>query len=62
MDAKTFTDAAAAQKPLIETDESTKNGLGSMTVQRWQTLIQQLMDLKVITKAPKAEECFVNPK
>ena len=59
MDAQTFTAAAAAQKPLIETEETKVNGLGTMTLQRWQTLAQQLVDLKVIDKAPPAEECFV---
>jgi NitT/TauT family transport system substrate-binding protein len=60
MDLRTFTDSAAAQKPLIETDETRKSGLGVMTRERWQTLAQQLTDLKVIEKAPPAEECFVS--
>ena len=59
MDARTFADSAAAQKPLIETDETRKSGLGVMTRERWQALAQQLSDLKVIEKAPPAEECFV---
>ena len=59
MDARTFADSAAAQKPLIETDETKRLGLGAMTKQRWETLAQQLADLKVIDKAPPAEECFV---
>jgi len=58
MDARTFAESAAAQKPLIEADRSQPAALGSMTKQRWQTLIQQLLDLKVIEKAPVAEECF----
>jgi NitT/TauT family transport system substrate-binding protein len=62
MDAQTFTDAAAKQKQFIETDETRQNGLGSMTLERWKTLIQQLVDLKDVDKAPKAEECFVNIK
>ena len=33
-----------------------------MTARRWKTLIQQLADLKVITKTLPAEEFFVNPK
>jgi NitT/TauT family transport system substrate-binding protein len=56
MDAQTFAAAAAAQKPLIETEETKTNGLGSMTLQRWQTLAQQLVELKVIDKAPPAED------
>lgn len=62
MDEQTFADAAAAQKPLIETDETRKDGLGIMTAERWKSLGQQLVDLKVIDKAPAAEECFINPK
>jgi NitT/TauT family transport system substrate-binding protein len=58
MDAQTFKDCAEAQKPLIETDETKKLGVGAMTVQRWQTLIDQLADLKVIEKKPSASECF----
>jgi len=58
MDAATFAAAADAQEPLIETEETKKNGLGSMTKQRWQTLIQQLVDLKVVKNPPSAEECF----
>jgi NitT/TauT family transport system substrate-binding protein len=57
-----FDEGAAAQKPFIETDETRKAGLGTMTAERWKTLAQQLLDLKVIEKAPPAEDCFVNPK
>jgi NitT/TauT family transport system substrate-binding protein len=59
MDAQTFADAAAAQKPLIEN----KDGLGMMTQDRWESLRSQLIDLKIITaaNAPAAIECFVNP-
>lgn len=60
MDAQTFTDAAAAQMPLIETEETKRNGLGTMTAERWRTLGQQLVALKVLENAPPAEECFVN--
>jgi NitT/TauT family transport system substrate-binding protein len=62
MDADTFSAAAAAQKPLIETDETKKNGLGFMTTERWETLGKQLVDLGVIPTAPAAAECFTNPK
>src|SRR3954469_8505612 len=60
MDARTFADSAAAQRPLITGEGSSPPKLGSMTRDRWQTLIQQLTDLKVIEKAPPAEECFVD--
>ena len=61
MDARTFTESAAAQKPLIVGDKEPRPAIGSMTKERWQTLVQQLSDLKVIEKAPPAEECFVAP-
>ena len=59
MDAQTFAAAAQAQKPLIETDETRKLGLGSMSLQRWETLGQQLLQLKVIESAPPPDQCFV---
>lgn len=64
MDAATFAAAAAAQKRLIETDETRKNGLGTMTLERWEALRTQLIDLGKIEKekAPRAEDCFFNPK
>jgi len=60
MDAETFTAAAEAQRPLIETDETKKSGLGVMTLERWETLCKQLVDLKVVDKAPPASVCFVS--
>jgi NitT/TauT family transport system substrate-binding protein len=61
MDAETFAAAAAAQKPLIETDETKANGLGTMTLKRWQELADQLKDLGVITGAEPGA-CFLNPE
>jgi NitT/TauT family transport system substrate-binding protein len=61
MDLPTFAAAAEAQKALIETEGTKKSGLGSMSNERWETLGKQLVDLKVIDKAPPARECFVNP-
>jgi NitT/TauT family transport system substrate-binding protein len=58
MDAATFAKAAEVQKPLIETDEAKANGLGTMTIDRWKALGQQLVDLGVISKSPPPEECF----
>jgi len=59
MDAQTFSDAAAAQKPLIDTDAA----LGTMTESRWQDLRKQLIDLNILTSAnaPAPESCFENP-
>jgi NitT/TauT family transport system substrate-binding protein len=61
MDAQTFTDSAAAQKPLIETDETKANGLGSMTPARWETLVAQLKSLGALSSDVKAADCFVVP-
>jgi NitT/TauT family transport system substrate-binding protein len=61
MDDKTLAESAEAQKPLIETAETQTNGLGSMTQARWDELAKQLVDLKVIDKAPDTASCFMNP-
>jgi NitT/TauT family transport system substrate-binding protein len=53
-----FAEVAEAQKPFIKTDETQRNGLGSMTKERWETLIAQLKELGDIQKAPAAEVCF----
>ena len=58
MDPQTFADGAVAQKPLIENEETRRAGLGTMSAARWEALGQQLVDLKVIEKAPPARECF----
>jgi len=60
MDAQTFQQAAAAQKPLIQTNETRQAGLGTMSLKRWGTLIAQLADLKVIDQQPAAEQCFID--
>ena len=58
MDAETFAAAAAAQKPLIETDDTTKSGLGTMSEARWAKLGADLVALGIVTKAPSPTECF----
>ncbi len=60
MDAVTFIESAKAQKPLIETEETKKTGLGSMTDERWSALSKQLVDLKVIDKAPETKSLYTN--
>lgn len=62
MDLDTFTQGAAAQTPLIETDETKTVGLGGMTAERWNTLAKQLVELKVIESAPPGERCFLAPE
>ena len=59
MDPRTFAESAEAQKPLIQTEETKRLGLGAMTRERWQTLAGQLVELKVIDNSPPAEACFV---
>lgn len=59
MDAATFAESAAAQKPLIETSETAVNGLGSMAAARWQTLVHQLNELKATAGPVDPKECFV---
>jgi NitT/TauT family transport system substrate-binding protein len=58
MDAQTFKESAEAQKPLIQTADTKRLGLGAMTRERWQTLGQQLLELKVIAKPSDPESAF----
>jgi NitT/TauT family transport system substrate-binding protein len=60
MDENTFKESAEAQKALVETDHTRAKGLGVMTEERWQTLTRQLLDLKLIKKAPEAGAMFEN--
>ncbi|HEY3668415.1 MAG TPA: ABC transporter substrate-binding protein [Polyangiaceae bacterium] len=59
LDAATLSAASDAQKPLIETDETRRDGLGVMQRARWQTLAEQLLDLKIIDKAPVVDDLFL---
>ncbi len=61
MDAETFAAAAQAQEPLIETEHTRTNGLGTMTRERWETLGKQLVDLGIIEKAPTVDD-FLLPE
>lgn len=60
MDLETFNESAELQKPLIESIETKKNGLGKMTEARWTELTQQLHELKVIQSKPDINKMFVN--
>ena len=55
-----FAATAEAQKPLIENEETKRNGLGSMTRQRWQTLIAQIEGLGDIQQRSFAGRLFQN--
>jgi NitT/TauT family transport system substrate-binding protein len=59
MDTQTLVDSAAAQVSLIETDETRTHGLGWMTLARWQTLVQQLTELKAIATPVDPATCFI---
>jgi NitT/TauT family transport system substrate-binding protein len=61
MDAPTLAAAAQAQAPLIETAETRKMGLGTMTRARWQTLVEQMVSLKLVDKPVDAATLFVSP-
>ncbi len=61
MDAETFMLSAEAQKPMIETAETKQRGLGTMTLERWQRLAQQLLELKVIDRAVDPKAIFYQP-
>jgi NitT/TauT family transport system substrate-binding protein len=59
MDAETFQAAAAAQKPLIETETTKTAGLGSMTLERWTQLNDQLKALGTVEGTVDPADCFV---
>jgi len=59
MDPVALQAAAAAQKPLIETDQTKRDGIGTMTLECWRQLSTQLVNLKTIDRAPDASELFV---
>jgi NitT/TauT family transport system substrate-binding protein len=58
LDLATFNEAALVQKPFIETAETKKSGLGVMTQDRWQTLYNQLVELKLVKNTMKATDFF----
>jgi NitT/TauT family transport system substrate-binding protein len=58
MSAQTFTESAQAQLPLIKPAGSAR--LGTMTLQRWQTLVDQLVEIKTIPKPVPADGLFVD--
>ena len=60
MDSETFAAVAEAQKPLIESEDTRENGLGTMSEDRWKTLITQLAELGDIPRPIPAGDCFRN--
>lgn len=59
IDAETWAASAEAQKPLIETAETGRDKLGMMTRERWEMLGKQLVEIGVISAAPRVEEYLV---
>ena len=59
MDAQTFLESARAQVSLIRTGDI--KTLGEMSLARWQTLVDQLKELKSIRSAVVAKDLFVVP-
>lgn len=58
LDPATLNAAAEAQRPLIENADTKQRGLGSMLQVRWQTLADQLLDLKFLDKPVSVAESF----
>ncbi len=58
MDPATFAAVADAQKPLIETADTARDGLGTMNDARWSALVAQLLDVGTIPTAPEARDCY----
>jgi len=61
MDPATFTEAAALQKPLILGNANPPRPLGTMELDRWRTLAEQLRDLGLVERV-EPEQAFVNPE
>jgi hypothetical protein len=40
--------------------EAKDTALGAMKIERWETLAKQLVDLKVIDKAPAGKDCMIS--
>ena len=58
MDLKTFDEAAQVQKRFIETPDTLKKGLGTMSEIRWKTLYSQLIELKLVKPGLNPAEFF----
>ena len=58
MDAQTFRESAAAQVDLIRTKDT--KVVGEMTLARWQTLVDQLTELKVVKSGVEPRDLFVD--
>jgi NitT/TauT family transport system substrate-binding protein len=59
MDPETFALGAEAQAPLVQMEFDQERPLGQMRVERWEELIAQLKDLRIIDSPPNARDCFI---
>ena len=60
MSLQTLKESAEVQKAFIETKDVKKSNLGTMTVDRWQKLVEQLKTIGVIRQDIQANELFKN--
>jgi NitT/TauT family transport system substrate-binding protein len=58
MDPETFAESARIQRKLIENAETRKNGVGTMTRARWETLYRQLIELKLVKPGMDVTQMF----
>ena len=58
MDLADFAEAAERQKDLLESPDTRLLGLGAMSEQRWDRLIEQLLELEVISVPMAGRDCF----
>ena len=58
MSAETFAQSAQAQQALIRTEETQR--LGEMTLDRWQTLANQLLEINVVQATVAAKGLFID--
>jgi NitT/TauT family transport system substrate-binding protein len=60
IDIETLKKSAEIQQSLIENSDTAKSGIGTMTTERWNELIDQLFALKLIQKKVPADQVFHN--
>ena len=59
IDAASWPEITAAQRPFIETAETGRDHLGMMTAARWEKLGQQLVELGILKEAPPTSKYLV---
>lgn len=61
LDPTTLTAMTEAQKPLVETEDTVRHGLGVMSRERWGRLVEQLVELGVIERSVAPETLYLDP-